>query len=293
MIELGKIQKLEVLRSTTVGVFLNVNEEKKIEEIRNAEAGSQRTNDEDILLPRKQVPEGIEIGDEIEVFVYRDSKDRMIATTSTPKLKMDECAFLKVVEVTEIGAFLDWGLEKDLLLPFKEQTERVHTNKKYLVSLYVDKTNRLCATMKVYLSLRFDSPYNVDDKVTGRVYSIKEDMGVFVAVDNKYHGLIPPNEIFKEYEYGDLVQVRVTKVKEDGKLDLSTKEKAYVQMNSDVKLILDIMLKNDGKLNLNDKSSPDDIKNELNMSKNAFKRSLGRLLKAGRVRQTENGIELT
>lgn len=277
MIELGKIQKLEVIRNTSIGVYLNSKDDH---------------DGDDILLPQKQVPEDTNIGDEIEVFVYRDSEDRMIATTKKPKLIMGELGSLKVVETTRIGAFLDWGLEKDLFLPFKEQTNRVQEGKEYLVTLYIDKSDRLCATMDIYKFLSSESPYKENDKVHGRIYLVKRDIGAFVAVDNKYHGLISKNEFYGDYRCGDEVEARVTKVKEDGKLDLSLREKSYKQMKDDTQIILDRLILKGGMLPLNDKSSPGKIKDELNMSKAGFKRAVGRLLKEGKIEFIEEGIKM-
>ena len=175
MIELGKVQMLQVIRLTQIGAYLNSSEEK---------------NSEDILLPKNQMPPELNIGDDIEVFVYNDSEDRIISTVKKPKLTLGEMAVLKVVETTKIGAFLDWGLEKDLLLPFKEQEGDVKKDAEYLVALYVDKSNRLCATMKIYNLLSSASPYKKNDRVHGIIYSFNSQFGHFVAVDNKYHGLI-------------------------------------------------------------------------------------------------------
>ncbi|SHJ76327.1 CvfB family protein [Paramaledivibacter caminithermalis] len=276
MLELGKFQKLEVVRLTQIGAYLN---------------SKSNRGDEDILLPRKQVPDNIEVGDEIEVFVYRDSKDRMIATTRKPKITIGELAALEVVEITKIGAFLDWGLEKDLFLPFKEQTCKVHKGRKYLVGMYVDKSNRLCATMNINKQLSNNSPFKENDKVYGTIYGISRDIGAFVAVDNKYKGLIPKHELYGDYKCGDRVEVRITKVKEDGKLNLSLRKKAYKQMDEDVKIILDKLDLEGGTLLVNDSSPPDKIKDELNMSKRAFKRAVGRLLKERKIKLTEKGIE--
>ncbi|WP_035289258.1 S1-like domain-containing RNA-binding protein [Clostridium sp. KNHs214] len=277
MIELGKIQNLEVIRITPIGVYLNSKEDK---------------SEEDILLPQKQVPEGKDVGDEIEVFVYRDSEDRLIATVRKPKINLGEVALLKVVQETKIGAFLDWGLEKDLFLPFNEQITSVKVGREYLVYLYIDKSDRLCASMRIYKRLASDSPYKEDDKVKGIIYSIKDDLGAFVAVDNKYQGLISKDEFYGEYRYGDEIEARVVKVKEDGKLDLSLREKAYKQMDEDAEVILEKLKINGGVLNLNDGSDPEEIKEELNMSKKAFKRAIGRLLKEKRIQFIEKGIKL-
>lgn len=277
MIELGKRQKLFIINTTDFGVYLNDETGKK---------------DGSILLPRKQVPKDSEVGDEIEVFVYRDSSDRLIATTNIPYLSVGEKAMLRVVQITKIGAFLDWGLEKDLLLPFKEQTAEVREGREYLVSLYIDKSERLCATMKLYTLLETDSPYKKNDVVTGHVYDINKRFGVFVAVDDKYMGMIPKAELFQKLHVGDEVQTRVLKVREDGKLDLSTRQKAYRQMDKDSEYILQKMRENGGYLALHDKSDPELIQEELEMSKNAFKRAIGRLWKEHKINILENGIEI-
>lgn len=277
MIELGKMQKLQVLRNTSIGVYLN---------------SKDGSSDEDILLPRKQVPEDVQVGDEIEVFVYRDSEDRMIATTNKPKITIGELKMLKVVETTRIGAFMDWGLEKDLLLPFKEQTTKVQKDKEYLVALYVDKSQRLCATMNISRLLEEESPYEEDDRVEGVIYKVKEDIGAFVAVDNKYQGLIHKNELYGGHKLGDKVEGRITKVRENGNLDISLREKSYKQMDTDAEIILDKLNASGGKLRLNDNSSPEEIKNTLDMSKSAFKRAVGRLLKENAIKLTENGMEI-
>lgn len=276
MIELGKVQKLKIIRDTSIGVYLNCIEDE---------------GEEDILLPRKQVPEDFNVEDEIEVFVYRDSEDRMIATTRSPKIKIGEFKFLKAVDKTKIGAFLDWGLEKDLLLPFNEQTNEIEIGKEYIVALYVDKSDRLCATMKINKMLREYSTYEKDDEVTGIIYNVNPEMGAFVIIDGKYDGLIPKNEMYNECTYGKTVEGRVTKVREDGKVYLSIRKKAYLQMDEDSTIILEKIQSQGGVLYLNDKSDPDKIKSELNMSKRAFKRGVGRLLKERKIKFIENGIK--
>lgn len=277
MIRLGEIQKLQIVKSTEEGLFLN---------------SKDKTNEEAVLLPRNQVEGDWKIRDEIQVFIYKDSQDQMIATTRKPKLAIGEVGFLKVVELTKIGAFLDWGLEKDLLLPFKEQTKKVQQGREYLVGMYVDKTGRLCGTMKVSKILSSESPYKIDDYVQGMIYSFNRDIGAFVAVQNKYHGLIPKNEVFGDFELGDIIQARVVRVKADGKLDLSLREKAYKHIEDDAQLILNRMEANKGFLHLNDNSSPQAIKKELNMSKNSFKKAVGRLLKEGKIKLQDTGIEI-
>ena len=271
---LGEYQKLVVIKKVEFGVYL----------------AERMENETRVLLPEKQVPEGTKIGDELRVFLYKDSKDRLIATTNTPKLTLGGLAVLTVKEVGKIGAFLDWGLEKDLLLPFKEQTAKVKKGDEVLVALYVDKSGRLCATMKVYEKLRTDSPYKKDDHVEGIIYETSDNFGVFVAVDDCYSALIPKREAFGRLRVGDRVSARVLKVREDGKLDLSVREKAFLQMDADAAMIMKRMEEYGGKLPFNDKVDPEVIKQEFGLSKNAFKRAVGRLLKQGRIEITENRI---
>ncbi len=278
MIELGKIQKLEVIRKTEVGVYLNSKDNK---------------DKHDVLLPKKQVPQEVEIGDEIEVFVYKDSKDRMISSVKKPKLTVGEIAALKVAEVTKIGAFLDWGLEKDLFLPFREQLGVVVKGGTYLVGLYVDKSNRLCATMKTNKLLGTEMPpYKQNDRVQGTIHRISKELGVFVVLDNKYIGLIPNKELYGKYNEGDSIEVRIKRINEDGKLELSLRNEAYNEIEGDAQKILEKLKLKGGVLLINDSSSPDRIKAELSMSKAAFKRAVGRLLKEGAIRITDKGIEM-
>lgn len=267
--KIGERQVLTVVKIVDFGVYLGSDEDK-------------------VLLPKKQVPEGIEIGDPVEVFLYKDSSDRMIATTRKPKLTLGGLAVLDVVDVGRIGAFLDWGLEKDLLLPFREQTARVEKGDRCLVSLYVDKSGRLCATMKVYPLLRTDSPYRKNDMVKGTVYEISPDFGVFVAVDNCFSALIPRREVYGRLQIGDEVEARVAGVKPDGKLDLSIRGRIPEQMDADAQRIMEKIRSMGGELPFTDKADPERIRAEFGMSKAAFKRAVGRLLKQGEIRIDEN-----
>lgn len=275
MIKLGEKQKLTVVKQVEFGVYL---------------APSMEDVQEKVLLPVKQVPENVQIGDELEVFLYKDSKDRLIATTKEPKLVMGQIAELTVSQVNKFGAFLDWGLEKDLMLPYKQQLVKIQQGDRVLVTLYIDKSDRLCATMNVYPVLRTDSPYKKDDQVSGRVYTISDEFGAFVAVDNIYSALIPKKELYGKVQVGDEVTARVTDVRGDGKLNLSIREKAYLQIEKDAKEILSIIDSYDGVLPFNDKVSPEIIKRETGMSKNEFKRAVGTLLKAGKIQITEKVI---
>ena len=265
---LGEKQVLTVVKKVDFGVYLGSDEER-------------------VLLPKKQVPEGIEAGDPIEVFLYKDSSDRMIATTKEPKITLGQLAVLEVVDVGRIGAFLDWGLEKDLLLPFKEQTSKVEKGDRCLVSLYIDKSGRLCDTMKVYPLLRTDSSYKKDDTVNGTVYEISRDFGVFVAVDNKFSALIPKREVYGRMYVGQQIEARVAAVKADGKLDLSVRSRIPEQMDADAQKIMERLEKSGGVLPFTDKADAERIRDEFGMRKAAFKRAVGRLMKQGKIRIDE------
>ena len=245
---------------------------------------------EHVLLPKKQVPRGLEPGDPVEVFLYKDSRDRLIATTNEPKLTLGGLAILEVIDTGKNGAFLDWGLEKDLFLPFREQTTPVKKGDSILVSLYIDKSARLCATMKVYEKLSCDSPYQKDDMVEGIVYELSDRFGVFVAVDGKYSALIPKREVYHTYRVGETIRARVAAVKDNGKLDLSVREKAFIQMDVDAAKLVEYMEKNGGRIPFTDKASPETIRGEFEMSKNEFKRAVGRLLKEKKIEIREKDI---
>lgn len=276
MIELGKKQTLQVVKKVEFGVYLG----------EKAEAKEQ----ERVLLPARQVPEKTEVGDKLEVFIYRDSADRLIATTRMPAVQLHQTAVLPVADVGKIGAFLDWGLEKDLLLPFKEQTSRVQTGQQVLAALYIDKSSRLCATMKVYPYLRQRSPYVVGDEVKGRVYEISDNFGVFVAVDDQYSGLIPKKEAQGQFRPGEVITCRVSSVREDGKLNLSPRKKAYEQIGEDAELVMQVLDEFAGVLPFDDKVSPEVIKREFGLSKAAFKRAVGHLLKEKKIKIQDKRI---
>ncbi len=266
---LGCKETLQVVKKVDFGVYLTEPENK---------------NDDRVLLPKKQVPEGCRVGDLIEVFLYKDSSDRLIATTNTPKLTLGEFALLTVQEVTKIGAFLDWGLEKDLFLPYKEMTGRIDAGDEILVRLYIDKSNRLSASMKgIYDLLKKNSPYQVGDEVCGRIYEFGHDFGTFVAVDDQYSAMIPRHEDASHFHVGDVITARVTSVKEDGKLDISLREKAHVQMDADAKRLLELLDSYAGVLPFTEKASPEIIMRETGLSKAAFKRAVGRLYKERRI----------
>lgn len=273
---LGKVNRLYISKRTVNGVYLSPLGESDVQ----------------ILLPKNQVPSGSEKGDILEAFIYKDSEDRPVASLKVPPVTLGTVARLRVKQTTGIGAFLDWGLAKDLLLPFKEQIGQVKEGNEVLVALYIDKSSRLCATMHIYDYLKTNSPYQEEDHVTGTVYEITDSFGVFVAVDNCYSALIPHNELSRNFHIGETISARVKQIREDGKLTLSLSEKVPVQMGIDAANILEKCKKAGGFLPFHDKTSPEIIKREFGMSKNAFKRAIGRLMKEGILTITNEGIQI-
>lgn len=273
---LGKKCTLSVLNNTKHGIYL----------------GCKNDPEFQVLLPSNQSPAGAKRGDNLNVFLYKDSEDRLIATTTEPYITLGETALLTVTDVTAIGAFLNWGLAKDLLLPFKEQTRRVKKGDELLVALYIDKSSRLCATMHVYDYLSCMSPYQKGDRVQGLIYDILDAFGVFVAVDNCYSALIPHNEMCREFTVGEKVEARIKDITEEGKLTLSLQEEVKFQMDIDANRIYERLQTSGGFLPFHDKTSPEIIKREFQISKAAFKRAVGRLLKNKKITLTEKGIRL-
>lgn len=273
----GKKQTLVMIKRVEFGIYL---------------AETMKDAENKVLLPKKQVPADMEVGDPIDVFLYKDSNDRPIATVKEPKLTLGQTARLRVVSVGKVGAFLDWGLEKDLFLPYREQTAQVKAGDEVIAALYLDKSERLCATMKVYPYLQKESPYQKDDFVTGMVYEISHNFGAFVAVDDKYSALIPKKELYGELHVLQQISARVTGVKEDGKLDLGIRQKAHLQMSEDADKVLSLLREKKGFLPLHDKSSPEQIRETIGMSKNEFKRAVGHLYKEHLIMLESDGIRL-
>ena len=253
MIELGKTQELVIHRINEHGGFL----------------GEPSDSKNVVLLPGKQLPQGAAQGDKIQVFIYRDSSDRLIATVNKPAMELGVMARLKVVS-----------------------TSKIKKNDYCVVKLYVDKSERLCASMKVYDLMIAPTPYKTGDQVKGVIYQLSETLGALVAVDMRYHGLIPLRELFGEHRVGDVVEARVTKVREDGRLNLSIREKAYRQMDLDADAVYARIKERGGHLPFTDKAAPMVIEREFGLSKNAFKRAVGRLLKAGKIQIKDDGIDI-
>ncbi|MGL4652258.1 MAG: CvfB family protein [Cetobacterium sp.] len=276
MVRVGKRQTLRINNFSSKGAHLD--------------AGTGDAND-NILLPNNEL-EGkvLDIGDEIDVMIYRDSEDRLIATFRKTALTVGTIGKLYVADVNEkLGAFLDWGLKKELLLPHAQMDGDVKPGDEVLVGIYEDSKGRLSATMKIYSFLMPNKDYKKNDFVEGTVYRINPEIGVFVAVDNRYFGLIPNSECFKKFSIGEEIQARVIRVREDGKLDLAMRELAFVQMDKDAEAIMGKMKILKSHFRFNDDSSPEAIKEYFGISKKAFKRAMGRLLKEGKIEKTEEG----
>ncbi|MEQ9229539.1 MAG: S1-like domain-containing RNA-binding protein [Cyclobacteriaceae bacterium] len=256
--------------------------------------GAFLTDEEtEVLMPTKWIPDEARVGDSIRAFVYRDSEDRIIATTLKPHLIVGEFGYLKVKEISKVGAFLDWGIEKDILVPFREQNGILKVGNWILVYLYVDeKTDRVVATNKVS---RFYEKQNIELEEGQQVDLLitdTTDLGVNVIIDNTYQGLIYKNEIFKDLMPGDKTKGFIKAIREDNKIDVSLQKQGLDQLESGAQQILDELRNNGGYLGLHDKSDPEDIQLELQMSKKNFKRSVGILYKQKLIILEDGGIRL-
>lgn len=278
MIKIGEYNELKVARKSDIGLFLD------------AETG--KTSD-DVLLPIKDVKDKeINIGDVLNVFIYRDSKDRPIATLREPYAKVSDIAYLKVVSNTKIGAFLDIGLERDLFVPIKEQTYILEPDKSYLFYVYVDKTGRLAATTDIGNYLEPGDDTMINTEVTGIVYGFQTNGSAKVAIDNKFDGVILKNEYFNRVYPGEKLTLRVKKLFEDGRLSLTPRKSPKNERLELEDKIYEYLKANGGQMPYNDKSSPEDIKRTFHESKNYFKNALGGLMKKGLIIQDENGTKL-
>lgn len=276
MIKVGKRQKMVINNFASVGAYLY---------------GGTDDDKDNILLPNNEL-EGRDLkeGDEVEVLIYMDSEDRPVATFRKTEALVGNLAKLEVTDIhPTLGAFMDWGLKKELLLPKSQQVGKVEIGKKYLVGIYEDSKGRLSATMKIYKFLLPSTEMQKNDIVSGTVYGISPEIGVFVAVEDRYFGLIPKNEYFKDYKVGDFIEARVIRVREDGKIDLTPRELAYIQMDRDAELVFEKMRLLGESFRFTDKSTPEEIIGYFNMSKKAFKRAVGNLLKNGKIEKDDIG----
>lgn len=272
--KIGEINELKVLRFTSVGAYLGDEE------------------DNDVLFPNKYIPDDLDLDDMIKVFVYRDSEDRVVATTEEPLIRLNGFAYLKIKEVNMFGAFADWGLEKDLLIPFKEQTVNLEENQSRLVYLLLDDaTNRLYGTMRVKKHYQeCHEELQMNDEVDLLICDTT-DLGTKVVVNDKYAGLIFKSDTDKNVHPGQKVKGYVLKVREDGKLDIRLSPAGYIKVPDSAEKLLEI-LQERGKLSLTDKSAPDDIRDAVGMSKKTFKQAVGNLYKRKLIVLNDNNIEL-
>ena len=278
MLEIGKTNVLNIVRFPGNGAYLTKKGEK-----------------EEVLLPKRYVEDSMHVGDELSCFIYLDSEDRPVATTDPVPITLGGFCVLKVTSLTKIGAFLDWGLPKDLFLPYAEMTEHPREGDEILVRLYKDKSDRLCASMKgLYHLLSTNPPYRANDDVRARIYEFGHDFGVFCAVDDRYSAMLPKFERKPDMRIGTVVNARVTNVKEDGKLDISIRDIISRQMEEDEEALLSLIDEYGGVLPFTEKATPEVIMRETGLSKNAFKRAIGGLYKkrkidlsGGKIRKTE------
>ncbi len=277
MIAVGTYNELEILRETSVGLFLG-----------------DEAQEEDVLLPNKYCPKQFEIGDKLDVFVYRDYEDRKIATNLTPKIFLNEFAFLKVVSVSNVGAFLDWGLEKDLMVPFKEQRQKMQEGRWYIVYLDLDeRTDRLFASNKIEHYLQNHELTVEEKQEVDLMVMQKTDLGYSVIVNGQHKGLVYENQVFRSLQIGQSLKGYVKEIREDNKLDISLQPIGYEQFNDiNVDTIYRALLDQDGYMLFTDKSSPEEIYDAFGMSKKAFKKAVGALYKAQKISIEDRGIRL-
>ena len=275
MIAVGEYNELKILEQTSLGLFL------------------EDTEGEKILLPTKECPTNFNIGDRIAVFAYSDKADNKIATTLTAKIQLHEFALLKVIDMTPVGAFLDWGLVTNLLVPYKEQQKDMVIGKWYLVYLDIDEKNRLFASTQIEKQLQnIHITVKEGDQVDVMIYR-QSDLGYNVIVNYEHLGLIFENEIFTDLNIGDKRKGFVKKIRDDNKLDITlqpTGFKNVIDPNSE--LIIKFLADNNGYLPITDKSAPDEIYELFGISKKAFKRSVGALYKQRKIIIESNGIKL-
>jgi len=276
LIEVGKYNELSILRETSVGIFL------------------ADEDGEDVLLPNKYCPKEFKIWDKLKVFVYRDHEDRKVATNIVPKILLHDFAFLKVIDMSAAGAFLDWGMEKDLIVPYSEQRQRMEVNRWYVVYLDVEsETDRLYASNKIDKYLQNDDLTVKEGEQVDLMIIAQTDLGYSAIINKKHKGLIFEDEIYQKLDVGDKLKGFVKKIRVDNKIDISLQAIGYDQYNdANTEKILKILQTNEGVLDLTDKSSPDEIYQRLGMSKKAFKKSIGALYKQRKISMDKTGIKL-
>lgn len=276
MIHIGEQNTLTILRETDNGFYLIDKEENEV------------------LLPNAYIKEGWAIGDEVEVFVFTDSEDRLTATTVVPKIKLDDFALLKVNEVNNIGAFLDWGLPKDLFVPFKEQKTKMREDKHYVVTMYLDyESERLVASSKIDSFLEFEDIHLTEGQEVEIIIYERTPLGFNCIINKLYKGLIYENEVFRNLNIGEHTIGYIKTVREDNKIDVSLQKVGYVAQDENQEKILNILRGDAGYIGLTDKSKPEEIYEELKMSKKAFKKAIGGLYKQKFVWLKKDGIYLT
>lgn len=278
MIKIGDYNTLEVKRKTDFGYFLD--------------AKTGNTKDDVLLHNRLLGKNKIEVGEQVNAFIYKDSEGRPSATLIAPKAKVNEVAYLKVVAHTKIGSFIDIGLQKDILVPFSSKTYELEKGSRYPFYIYLDKSGRLAATTDINEHLTTDHEYNIGDSVTGVVYGFQTNNSAMICVDNKYAGVILHNEYFNELKIGDELNLNVIKIYEDGKLGLTPRSNRKDELDSLESSIMSYLEGADGHMRFNDKSTPEEISTVFNSSKKNFKRALGVLMKKGLITQDENGTSI-
>lgn len=279
MIEIGKYNRLKILRDTKVGLFLGTDED---------------DDTKDILLPNKYVPKEFAIGDEITVFVYLDHEQRPVATTLEPYILLNQFALLRVNHINQVGAFMDWGLEKDILVPYKEQVSPMEKGKRYLVYLYLDeKTNRLVASSRTNKFLSNDNLTVENGDEVDLIVSHYSEIGINVIINEMHKGLIYKSEIFDDsIRIGDRLKGYIKNIRPDHKIDVTLQKQGFENIEPNAQKILDTLKASRGYLRLNDNSDPEDIKSVLKMSKKTFKKAIGTLYKDRMIEIKEDGIYL-
>lgn len=276
MIEIGKYNTLKIVRDTKVGLYL-----------------SDLEGTQDILLPNKYVPNDFQIGDEITVFVYLDHEERPVATTLEPYIFLNEFSLLRVNYTNKFGAFMNWGMEKDLFVPFREQARPMEQGKRYLVYMYKDeKTNRLVASSKLNQFLTNDDITVEVGEEVDLIVSHITDLGINVIINEKHKGLLYKNEVFDDLRTGDRIVGYIKTIRPDGKIDVSTRKLGFEGIEPNAQIILDELKASRGFLRLNDDSHPEDIKTVLKMSKKTFKKAIGTLYKQKLIDIKDDGIYL-